>query len=93
MDQRVWVTIIWVVAVGTPSAAIYESWALWTGNITISRYFRTLAEGYHPVYVFAGIIIAFLFMTALFGSHLPVVTRAYVLAWLFIFGHIFWAFC
>lgn len=93
MDHRLWVAIIWVVGVGTAVAAIYEAWALATGDITISRYLRTLAEGYHPVYTFAGIATGFLFLIALFGSHLPVLIRAAVLAWLFVFGHIFWALC
>ena len=82
-----------MLTVGTVGGALYESWALATRHITISRYFRALAEGYHPVYLFAGIPLAFLFLIALFGSHLPTSIRAFVLAWLFIFGHIFWGFC
>jgi len=51
-----------------------------------------LAESHHPVYFFAGIISTFLFLIALVGTHLPLFIRAAVLAWLFVFSHIFWGF-
>ena len=75
-----------------PAALVYETYPLATGHITISWFLRNLAEGYHPVYLFAGIIWSFLFLIALIGTHLPLLIRAAVLAWLFIFGHIFWGF-
>lgn len=93
MSTRLSVAIVWVVGIGTITAAVYEISALATGSITISRYLRTLAEAYHLVYILAGVILGFLFLIALGAPHLPIIIRAAVLAWLFIFGHIFWGFC
>lgn len=86
-------TIVWVVSTLTILAASYETYAVATGHITISRFCRDLAEGYHPVYVFAGVLLAMLYGAALLGTQLPTLIRAMVLAWLFVFGHIFWGFC
>ena len=85
--------IIWIVGGVTTAAVPYEAFAIISGHVTVSRYLRALAEGYHPVYVFAGIVVALLFLIALGGTHLPLVIRVCVLAWLFVFGHIFWGFC
>lgn len=92
MGQALSKTIVWIVALVSPTALAYEAYALATDNVTISRFLRTLAETYHPVYLFAGITCAFLFLIALAGTHLPLLIRAAVLAWLFVFGHIFWGF-
>jgi hypothetical protein len=85
-------TIVWIVALITPAAVAYEAYALAADHLTISRFLRGLVESYHPVYLFAGVILAFLYLIALFGTHLPLLIRAAVLAWLFVFGHIFWGF-
>jgi len=92
VSQRLSKTIVWIVALVTPVALGYEVYALAANKVTISRFLRVLAEGYHPVYLFAGIISAFLFLIALFGTQLPLLIRAAVLAWLFVFSHIFWGF-
>ncbi|PYN22559.1 MAG: hypothetical protein DMD99_16570, partial [Candidatus Rokuibacteriota bacterium] len=85
-------TIVWVVTLVTPSALVYEAYALVDDHVTISRFLRGLAERHHPVYFFAGLISTFLFLIALVGTHLPLFIRAAVLAWLFVFSHIFWGF-
>jgi hypothetical protein len=85
-------TIVWIVILVTPSALVYEAYALVNDHVTISRFLRGLAENHHPVYFFAGIISAFLFLIVLAGTHLPLFIRAAVLAWLFVFSHIFWGF-
>jgi hypothetical protein len=93
VGPRLSAAIIWSVAAVTASSATYETWALVTRHITISRYLRNLAESYHPVYVFAGILVCLLFLIALVGNHLPLSIRLFVLVWLFVFGHIFWGLC
>ncbi|MBI3636072.1 MAG: hypothetical protein HY216_07635 [Candidatus Rokubacteria bacterium] len=93
MDQRLSTTIVWTVPAVTIAAALYETVALVAARITISAFLRGLAESYHPVYLFAGIIVACLFLVALIGAHLPTLIRAAVLGWLFVLGHIFWGFC
>ena len=93
MHQQLWRTIIVIITVGTLVAAIYEGFALASGNITISQFLATLAEKYHPVYTFAGIIGGFLFVIALFGTHLPLLLRFIVLMWILVLGHIFWPLC
>ena len=92
MNQALSKTIVWVVTLVTPSALVYEAYALVNEHVTISRFLRGLAESHHPVYFFAGIISTFLFLIALVGTHLPLLIRATVLAWLFVFSHIFWGF-
>ena len=92
MSQALSKTIVWVVILVTPSALVYEAYALVNDHVTISRFLRGLAESHHPVYFFAGIISTFLFLIALMGTHLPLLIRAAVLAWLFVFSHIFWGF-
>ena len=92
MNQALSKTIVWVVTLVTPSALVYEAYALVNHHVTISRFLRGLAESHHPVYFFAGIISTFLFLIALVGTHLPLLIRATVLAWLFVFSHIFWGF-
>jgi len=92
VNQTLSKTIVWIVVVATPTAVLYEAYAVATDHVTISRFLRALVESYHPVYLFAGVILAFLYLIALFGTHLPLLIRAAVLAWLFVFGHIFWGF-
>jgi hypothetical protein len=92
VNQALSKTIVWIVILVTPSALVYEAYALVNDHVTISRFLRGLAENHHPVYFFAGIISAFLFLIALVGTHLPLFIRAAVLAWLFVFSHIFWGF-
>jgi hypothetical protein len=92
VSSRLLVAIIWAVSLVTTMAAVYESWALATEGITISRYLRTLAEAYHPVYFFAGAILTVLILIVLRGNDLPPFIRALILAWLVVFGHIFWGF-
>ena len=92
MNQALSKTIVWVVTLVTPSALVYEAYALVDDHVTISRFLRGLAESHHPVYFFAGIISTFLFLIALVGTRLPLFIRAAVLAWLFVFSHIFWGF-
>ena len=92
MNRSLSKTIVWIVLLVTPAALIYEAYALATDHVTISRFLRGLAESHHPVYFFAGIISTFLFLIALVGTHLPLLIRAAVLAWLFVFSHIFWGF-
>jgi hypothetical protein len=58
----------------TALSIIYEATALLTGTTTISNALRTLAENYHPVFTFAGILCGFLFMASLTGGHLPLFT-------------------
>jgi hypothetical protein len=89
--SRTW--IIWVVTTVTTLTTIYEATALLTGATTISTALRTLAENYHPVYTFAGILCGFLFIASLTGWHFPLLVRAAILGWIFVFGHIFWGFC
>ena len=76
---RIW--IIWVVTTVTALSTTYEATALLRGMTTISSALRTLAENYHPVYTFAGILC------------FPLFVRAAILGWIFVFGHIFWGFC
>jgi hypothetical protein len=57
--------IVWIVLLVTSAALVYEVYALVTDHVTISRFLRASAESYHPVYLFAGIIAAFLFLIAL----------------------------
>ena len=92
MSQALSKTIVWIVILVTPAALVYEAYALVADHVTISRFLRGLAESHHPVYFFAGIISAFLFLIVLVGTHLPLFIRAAVLAWLFVFSHIFWRF-
>ena len=92
MNQALSKTIVWIVILVTPSALVYEAYALVNDHVTISRFLRGLAENHHPVYFFAGIISAFLFLIVLVGTHLPLFIRAAVLAWLFVISHIFWGF-
>ena len=92
MSQALSKTIVWIVILVTPAALVYEAYALVADHVTISRFLRGLAENHHPVYFFAGIISAFLFLIVLVGTHLPLFIRAAVLAWLFVFSHIFWGF-
>lgn len=92
MSEPLSKAIVWIVAVITPAAVAYEAYALVTDHITISRFLRGLVESHHPVYLFAGVILAFLYLIALLGTHLPLLIRAAVLGWLFVFGHIFWGF-
>ena len=92
MSQALSKTIVWIVILVTPAALVYETYALVADHVTISRFLRGLAESHHPVYFFAGIISAFLFLIVLVGTHLPLFIRAAVLAWLFVFSHIFWGF-
>jgi hypothetical protein len=92
VSQALSKAIVWVVLLVTPSALVYEVYALLNDHVTISRFLRGLAETYHPVYFFAGIISTFLFLIALVGTNLPLLIRAAVLAWLFVFSHIFWGF-
>ena len=92
MSQALSKTIVWVVILVTPSALVYEAYALLNDHVTISRFLRGLAESHHPVYFFAGIFSTFLFLIVLVGRHLPLLIRAAVLAWLFVFSHIFWGF-
>jgi hypothetical protein len=92
VSQALSKAIVWVVILVTPSALLYETYALLNDHVTISRLLRGLAENHHPVYFFAGIISAFLFLIVLVGRHLPLLIRAAVLAWLFVFSHIFWGF-
>jgi hypothetical protein len=92
VSQSLSKTIVWIVAVITPAAVAYEAYALASDHVTISRFLRGLAENHHPVYLFAGVILAFLYLIALLGTHLPLLIRAAVLGWLFVFGHIFWGF-
>jgi len=93
LDPRLSRAIAWIVRIGAIIAGPYEAFAIWTGRVTVSSYLRGLAEGYHPVYLFAGIVVGFLFLLALRGTHLPFVIRVFILSWLFVFGHIFWGFC
>ena len=92
MSQALSKTIVWIVILVTPAALVYEAYALVADHVTISRFLRGLAESHHPVYFFAGIISAFLFLIVLVGTQLPLFIRAAVLAWLFVFSHIFWGF-
>lgn len=92
MSSRLSVAIIWVVGIVTATAAVYELWALTTGNITISLYVRELAEAYPLVYIIAGAILACLFLITIVGTHLPKLIRFIILVWIFVFGHIFWGF-
>jgi len=92
VSQALSKTIVWIVILVTPAALVYEAYALVADHVTISRFLRGLAESQHPVYFFAGIISAFLFLIVLVGTHLPLFIRAAVLAWLFVFSHIFWGF-
>jgi len=92
VSQALSKTIVWIVILVTPAALVYETYALVADHVTISRFLRGLAESHHPVYFFAGIISAFLFLIVLVGTHLPLFIRAAVLAWLFVFSHIFWGF-
>ena len=90
MPQWPWRAISWFVTVLTILAAIYEAYALVTGNVTISRFVHALAEQYHPVYFFAGLITSFLVAISLYGTHLPIFIRLQILAWLMVSAHIFW---
>jgi len=92
VSQALSKTIVWIVILVTPAALVYEAYALVADHVTISRFLRGLSESHHPVYFFAGIISAFLFLIVLVGTHLPLFIRAAVLAWLFVFSHIFWGF-
>lgn len=90
MHQQLWRAIIVVIAVGTTVAGIYEAFALASGNITISQFLAALAEKYHPVYMFAGIIGGFLFVIALFGTHLPLLLLSFLCgswSWAISSGH------
>jgi hypothetical protein len=88
---RIW--IIWVVTTVTALTTMYEAAALLTGVTTISTALRTLAETHHHVYTFAGILCGFLFVASLTGWNFPLIVRAAILGWIFVFGHIFWGFC
>ena len=91
MSPRAWRVFSYAITVLTVVAAIYETYAILSPTApTISRYLHELAEKYHPVYFFAGLIAAFLVMVAVYGTHLPIFIRLQVLAWLMVFAHIFW---
>ena len=77
------------IAIVSVFALAYEFWAVASGDPTISRLIRNLAEAYHPVYWFGGIITGFLIIAELY-LRLPTFIRLAVLSWIMVSAHIFW---
>lgn len=83
-----WLT--WGIALVSVFALVYEIWALVGGAPTISRLIRNLAEAYHPVYWFGGIVTGFLIIVELYASGMPRLIRLVILSWIMVSAHIFW---
>lgn len=79
----------WVYVISS-LAICYETWALSTGAITISRFTRDLAEEYHPVYWFGGIVTGFMIIIQLRASGVPQLVKVTLLLWTITSAHIFW---
>ena len=91
MSPRAWRLVSYAITILTVLATAYEAYAIVTPDVpTISRYVHHLAENYHPLYFFAGLIAALLILIELYGTHLPIYVRLQVLGWLMVSAHIFW---